>query len=80
MITDFMITDMLPILILFAVFSVLNVIAIVVRGKLSEVPTSTPLRYIHLGILAFMIVDAAAILTLICRTVVNLASQVIQLV
>lgn len=80
MFIDFMITDVLPILILFAVFSVLDVIAIVIRGKLSEVPESIPLRRIHLLIFMFMIFDAAAILTLICRTVVNLVSQIAQLV
>lgn len=56
------------------------VIAIVIRGKLSEVPESIPLRRIHLLIFMFMIFDAATILTLICRTVVNLVSQIAQLV
>ena len=57
MITDFMITDMLPILILFAGFNVLDVIAHVIRGKLNDAPTSIPLRSTHLCILMFMIVD-----------------------
>lgn len=48
MITDFMITDMLPILILFAGFNVLDVIAHVIRGKLNDAPTSIPLRSTHL--------------------------------
>lgn len=50
MITDFMITDMLPILILFAGFNVLDVIAHVIRGKLNDAPTSIPLRSTHLCI------------------------------
>lgn len=79
MITDFMITDMLPILILFAGFNVLDVIAHVIRGKLNDAPTSIPLRSTHLCILMFMIVDAAVILILMCRNIVNVAIQIAQL-
>lgn len=72
-------TDMLPILILFAGFNVLDVIAHVIRGKLNDAPTSIPLRSTHLCILMFMIVDAAVILILMCRNIVNVAIQIAQL-
>lgn len=71
--------DMLPILILFAGFNVLDVIAHVIRGKLNDAPTSIPLRSTHLCILMFMIVDAAVILILMCRNIVNVAIQIAQL-
>lgn len=74
-----MFTDMLPILILFAGFNVLDVIAHVIRGKLNDAPTSIPLRSTHLCILMFMIVDAAVILILMCRNIVNVAIQIAQL-
>lgn len=67
------------ILILFAGFNVLDVIAHVIRGKLNDAPTSIPLRSTHLCILMFMIVDAAVILILMCRNIVNVAIQIAQL-
>lgn len=66
-------------LILFAGFNVLDVIAHVIRGKLNDAPTSIPLRSTHLCILMFMIVDAAVILILMCRNIVNVAIQIAQL-
>lgn len=65
--------------ILFAGFNVLDVIAHVIRGKLNDAPTSIPLRSTHLCILMFMIVDAAVILILMCRNIVNVAIQIAQL-
>lgn len=77
--SEALLTDMLPILILFAGFNVLDVIAHVIRGKLNDAPTSIPLRSTHLCILMFMIVDAAVILILMCRNIVNVAIQIAQL-
>lgn len=57
----------------------LDVIAHVIRGKLNDAPTSIPLRSTHLCILMFMIVDAAVILILMCRNIVNVAIQIAQL-
>lgn len=59
--------------------NVLDVIAHVIRGKLNDAPTSIPLRSTHLCILMFMIVDAAVILILMCRNIVNVAIQIAQL-
>ena len=57
----------------------MDVIAHVIRGKLNDAPTSIPLRSTHLCILMFMIVDAAVILILMCRNIVNVAIQIPQL-
>ena len=54
----------------------MDVIAHVIRGKLNDAPTSIPLRSTHLCILMFMIVDAAVILILMCRNIVNVAIQI----
>lgn len=47
--------------------------------KVNDAPTSIPLRSTHLCILMFMIVDAAVILILMCRNIVNVAIQIAQL-